>query len=296
LIDLRPAFGGAARSGNAGPCGADVLVCAGLDPSGGAGILADVRVIDRLGARPCGVVTALTVQSTLGAAALHPVDHEILGEQLAALLGDIEVRAVKLGLLGSERGIDAIAHALDMTAAPVVWDPIAGASLGTFGASFGASPIAYGLGALGKHLALITPNVPELAALTNAPIESIEAAAKAGQALARYAGCAVLVKGGHLAIDPPHRHSAMLRGPGPALAIDLSIDLLCTADAVDELSGPRIAGGEHVHGTGCALSSAIAAHLALGATLPEACRAAKTFVAALIEAPARPGRGAAAVL
>jgi hydroxymethylpyrimidine/phosphomethylpyrimidine kinase len=125
----------------------------------------------------------------------------------------------------------------------------------------------------------LTPNLQELEFLTGTRIASLGEAAAVGQALADKLATAVLVKGGHLATTG-----------------DESIDLLCQASRVDQLRGPRVRDGEHVHGTGCALSSAIATHLALGADLVEACRAAKAFVAARIAAPARPGRGAPAIV
>src|SRR5690606_38196966 len=102
----------------------DVLVCSGLDPSGGAGFIADVRVIADLGGRPCGVVTALTVQNTTGVVGSHPCDPELVGHQLAFLLTDIEVKAVKLGMIGSVEIARAIANALQLTDARVVWDPV----------------------------------------------------------------------------------------------------------------------------------------------------------------------------
>jgi hydroxymethylpyrimidine/phosphomethylpyrimidine kinase len=251
----------------------EVLICAGLDPSGGAGLIADVRVVSALGCRPVGVVAAQTVQSTTGVVATEPVSDELVRAQLECLLSDVEVRAVKLGLLGASAV--AIGHALGLTGAPVVWDPVAWATRG--GVAFVDDGFATALAALAPHLALITPNLPELALLTGAPIAGLAAARAAGRALAARLGTAVLVKGGHL---------------GDAEAIDV----LCHAGGDELLAGPRLAGGEAVHGTGCALSSAIAAHLARGAALVEACRAAKAFVAERIAAPARPGRGAPAVM
>src|SRR5450432_4107594 len=108
----------------------DVLVCAGLDPSGGAGLLADVRVLAELGARPVGVVTALTIQNTTGVISSHACDSEVVGHQLTFLMTDVEVRAVKIGMIGSIEIAKAIANALHLTSAPVVWDPIAAPSQG----------------------------------------------------------------------------------------------------------------------------------------------------------------------
>jgi hydroxymethylpyrimidine/phosphomethylpyrimidine kinase len=253
----------------------DVLICAGLDPSGGAGLIADVRVASMLGARPVGVVTALTIQNTQGVRSAHPLDADVVGAQIATLLSDIEVKAVKLGMLGAADIAREIADGLHLTAAPVVWDPISAPSLGDV--SFDRDLFGEMLRELGPHLALITPNTGELAALAGRPIRDLDELVAAARDLAGSLGVAVLAKGGHAG--------------GPE-----SVDVLAAGDLVERLRSPRVAEGEHVHGTGCALSTAIAAHLALGAGLVDACRAAKELVGARIAAPVRPGRGAPAIV
>jgi hydroxymethylpyrimidine/phosphomethylpyrimidine kinase len=254
----------------------EVLICAGLDPSGGAGFIADTRVVAALGARPVGVVTALTVQNTLGVQAVQPCDAEIVGAQLASLLGDVEVHAVKLGMLGSPQITREISHALDLTAAPVVWDPVAAPSRGRV--IFDADSFDEMLKLLGPHVRVVTPNIIELGLLTGTEVTSREDAIAAARRLAaRIGGADVLVKGGHFD-DAEH-----------------ATDLLVTEQGVEDFVGLRI-GGEDVHGTGCALSTAIATHLAQGADIVAACRLAKDFVAAQIAAAVRPGRGAPAVL
>lgn len=252
----------------------DVLACAGLDPSGGAGLIADVRVLSELGARPVGVVTALTIQNTTGVVEWHPSDPEVVSHQLAFLLTDIEVKAVKIGMIGSLAIAKAIANALHLTNAPVVWDPVAGPSLGnaTYHDSFDDA-----VAALRPHLALVTPNARELAMLSRMAVSDLASAETAACALAQQLDAAVLIKGGHLTGEE-------------------SIDVLIHAGGREELHGARIANGEHVHGTGCALASAIAAYLAAGKDLAEACREAKRYVADRIADPVRPGRGAPAVL
>ena len=253
----------------------DVLACAGLDPSGGAGLVADVRVLAELGTRPVGVVTTLTTQNTTGVLDGQVVDAEVIGHQLAFLLTDVEVRAVKLGMIGSAELARAIASALHLTAAPLVWDPVMAPSRGELPRA--EAWIEDALVALRPHLTLVTPNAPELAALTGLPVHDLAEAEAAARALATRLDAAVLAKGGHLGGDE-------------------AVDLLIYAGGREELRGARVAGGEHVHGTGCALSSAIAAHLAHGRDLVEACRLAKAYVAARIAMPARPGRGAPAVV
>lgn len=262
----------------AAPRTPDVLVCAGLDPSGGAGLVADTRVIAQLGGRPCGIVTALTVQNTTGVIGCTALDPELLAHQLSFLLTDIEVKAVKIGMIGSTPIAKAIARALDLTAAPVVWDPVLYPSRGDVplvDSLFGEA-----ITALKPHLALVTPNARELAYMTNLPVGDRARAVAAGRVLAKKLATAVLVKGGHLDEDGDEAIDTLVQPSG----------------AHEELVGPRVRDGQHVHGTGCALSAAIAAQLAQGRDLADACRAAKTFVAERIAAPSRPGRGAPAVL
>jgi len=264
----------------------EVLICAGLDPSGGAGLIADVRVVSELGGRPVGVVTALTVQNTTAVIGSEAMSAEQVREQLEFLLSDVEVRAVKIGMIGSSEVAKAIGQALALTGAPVVWDPVIQPSRGDV--PFIDNLFPHAVTALMPHVTVLTPNAQELAFLTGAPVSTLADATAAGQALAVRLRTAVLVKGGHLGGSEP--------GQAAEDAETESVDVLCRAGGVERLRGPRVPGGEHVHGTGCALSAAIATHLARGAELVEACRAAKAFVAARIAAPARPGRGAAAVV
>jgi hydroxymethylpyrimidine kinase/phosphomethylpyrimidine kinase len=259
------------------PLRPDVLICAGLDPSGGAGLLADARVVGELGGRAVGVVTALTVQNTTAVVGIEAMRPDLIRDQLEFLLSDIEVRAVKIGMIGSSEVARAIAGALALTNAPVVWDPVLEPSRGDV--RFVDSLFGHAVAALAPHVTVLTPNASELAFMTGSTVASTEDAAIVGQALARRLATAVLVKGGHLGGQAGE-----------------SIDILCRPGDLQLLRGPRLPGGEHVHGTGCALSSAIAAHLARGTGLDDACRAAKQFVAARIAAAVRPGRGAAAIV
>jgi hydroxymethylpyrimidine/phosphomethylpyrimidine kinase len=253
----------------------DVLLCSGLDPSGGAGIIADVRVAAELGVRPIGVVTTLTIQNTTGVLGGHVVDPEIVSHQLAFLLTDVEIAAVKIGMVGSGEIARAIASTLQLTNAPVVWDPVLYPSRGELPRA--DAWLGDAVAALRPHLTLVTPNAQELAFLTDLPVGDLTEAETAGRALAQKLDAAVLVKGGHLGGDE-------------------ASDILISAGGREELRGSRVRGGESVHGTGCALSSAIAAHLAHGRDLADACRLAKHYVAQRITDPVRPGRGAPAVL
>lgn len=256
----------------------DVLICAGLDPSGGAGLIADTRVVHELGGRPVGVVTALTVQNTTAVISTEAMSPELLREQLEFLLSDVEIRAVKIGMIGSSEVAKSISQALALTNAPVVWDPVIAPSRGDV--PFVDSLFSHAVRELAPHVTVLTPNVQELAFLTGARVPAIEDAVGVATQLAAKLSTAVLIKGGHFAASDP----------------DESIDVLCTPTTREILRGRRLPGGEHVHGTGCALSSAIATHLARGAELVEACRAAKAFVASRIASPVHPGRGAGAVV
>lgn len=253
----------------------NVLVIAGLDPSGGAGLVADVRVCEHHGARPLAIATALTEQTTAGVRAANVVDAAIVAAQLRALLADVDVAAVKLGMLGSPAIAEAVAAALAGTTAPVVWDPVGRPTSGAVALYDGDLRAASAR--LAPHLAVVTPNADEAALLTGLPaVTTRDEAVAAGRALVEAGHAAALVKGGHWGDD--------------------AIDVLVTAREVIELAGPRVATAGPIHGTGCALATAIACRLAAGAPLVDACRQAKAYVAACIAAPVHPGRGRGAVL
>lgn len=254
----------------------NVLVVAGLDPSGGAGLVADVRVCEQHDCRPLAVATALTEQSTAEVRAANPVAATIVGDQLRLVLTDVELAAVKIGMLGSEQIADEVARALELTSAPVVWDPVLRATAGRL-RLYDGDP-ARALELLDGHVTLFTPNSDEAHALTGIQIDSVGDAVAAGMALYQRGMGAVLIKGGHW---------------GDA---GESIDVLVTPDGHEVLSAPRFVTDGPIHGTGCALSSAIACNLAAGMPLVEACRSAKAYVAALIADAVYPGRGHGAVL
>lgn len=249
-----------------------ILVASGLDPSGGAGFLADARLVDRAGYRPVGAVTAETVQDTRAVRRVEPAAAELLEAQLTALLSDVEVAAGKIGLVPDLEVAEALARALALTAAPVVWDPVLTATSGAAMAS--ADP--WDLAArLAPEVALITPNLAEAAALLGRRLVDVAAVRAAASDLAGRLGCAVLIKGGHLSGEP--------------------IDVLAEGKDVTEIAGERVP-GPPVHGTGCFLSASIACELAGGASLLDAARSAKEALAERLKAPERPGRGSAAVL
>lgn len=257
------------------PSTVSFLIISGLDPSGGAGFLADARVAAGEGLRPVGVVSALTEQTTMGVRAVHSPGADLLAAQLGALLADVEVSGGKIGLLPDEACAAAIADPLALTGAPIVWDPVLFAGGG--GTPLYQGDVTRAFEILADHLALVTPNLVEAEALVGSMVDSVAAMRRAAEAIAGR-GVACLVTGGHL--------------EGERL-----IDVLCAPGGRPvELARERVPDGENVHGTGCALSTAIACRLARGEPLEEACRAAGAFVGSLLAHPVRAGRGHPSVL
>jgi hydroxymethylpyrimidine/phosphomethylpyrimidine kinase len=251
-----------------------LLIISGLDPSGGAGFIADVRLAARYGCRPIGVVTGLTVQDTRGVRAVELVSPDFLREQLTTLLSDIEVAAVKIGMLGSPEIADAVIEGLKLCRGPVVWDPVLSPTDGTVPLYSGA--LAAAADKLTKYIDVMTPNLEEAAHLSGMKITDATSAGKAALALAKQYGTAVLITGGHL--------------EGPA------VDVLAHRGDITEVVGQRVKAGTSVHGTGCALTTIMAAALAHGRTLVEAAVDAASRVRKLLAEAPEPGRGAPAVV
>ena len=249
-----------------------VLSIAGSDSGGGAGIQADLKTISALGCFGMTAITALTAQNTLGVRAIHAVPLQMLTDQIDAVVEDIGVDAVKIGMLHSADTVRAVAGALKRHGlAKVVLDPV---MIATSGAKLiDDAAIDVLVRELFPLAAVVTPNLDEAALLVGHPLQGeadMEAAAR--QLLERGAS-AVLVKGGHLAGDTVS-------------------DLLVARGAQPHwMRAPRIASG-NTHGTGCTLSSAIASHLALGADLGEAVERARAFVRGALEAGAAVRTGA----
>ncbi len=252
-----------------------LLVISGLDPSGGAGFLADARVAERHGLRSVGVISAETEQTTAGVRAVRSPGGELLSAQLGALLSDVQVAGGKIGLLADDECVAAIADPLALTGAPIVWDPVLFEGGG--GAPLFRGDVGRAFELLAPHLALVTPNLVEAEALVGSMVDSIPAMRRAAEAIAAR-GVACLVTGGHL--------------DGERL-----VDVLCVpGGAPIEIAGERVAGGEDVHGTGCALSTSIACRLAIGDSLEAAARAGAAFVRERLRAPVRAGRGRPSVM
>jgi hydroxymethylpyrimidine/phosphomethylpyrimidine kinase len=241
------------RTGEVGP---RVLVVAGLDPSGGAGLVADLEALAAAGARGWAVAAALTAQGRRGALGFEPVSEAMLLAQLEALLDGERPRAVKTGMLGSAALARALAARLawpPLARIPLVVDPVLAASSGASLLDTGGASPGEALAPLLARARLATPNLPELAALTGDDVSTDEGAIRAAR---RLPARAVLVKGGHRVGAP--------------------VDLLVEARKVTRFAGRRRAGT--ARGTGCRLASAIAAHLAAGAPLEVAVRRAKALV------------------
>jgi hydroxymethylpyrimidine/phosphomethylpyrimidine kinase len=247
------------------------LTIAGSDSSGGAGIQADLKSFAALGVYGASVITALTAQNTRGVTGIHQVPADFVTAQIDAVFDDLTVGAVKIGMVADLAVIDAIAAGLrKWLPKHIVLDPVMVATSGD------RLLAAEAVDALRTKLiplaSLITPNMPEAAALLNEPVAADEATIESQGKRLLAMGCpAVLIKGGH--------------GQGAE-----SIDYLVTASGTIALAAPRIA-TENTHGTGCSLSSAIAAGLAKGEDMETAVRHAKAWVSAAIAAADRLGVG-----
>jgi hydroxymethylpyrimidine/phosphomethylpyrimidine kinase len=242
------------------------LTIAGSDSGAGAGIQADLKTFSSLGVYGASVITALTAQNTRGVRAIHYAPSAIVAAQIAAVLEDFAVAAIKIGVLGAAEVAGVVAEKLSRLASDggafIVYDPVMIASSGD-GLS-GQGFVEAVRNALLPLVDCLTPNLAEAAVLLGEPVAKGEAdMARQGAALLKLGPRAVLMKGGHLEGED-------------------AIDLLVTEHAVRRFAAPRLA-SKSLHGTGCTLSSAIAANIVLGASLPVAVAAAKAFVRQAIE-------------
>ena len=243
------------------------VTIAGSDSGGGAGIQADLKTFSALGVYGASVITALTAQNTRRVTAIHDVPAEFVAAQIDAVFSDLDVGAVKVGMVSQRAVIETIAAGLERwRQTTVVVDPVMIATSGDRLLARDAIDVLRRV--LIPRALVITPNLAEAAALLEAPIAGTEAEMRAqGERLLALGPRAVLVKGGH--------------GSGPE-----SVDLLIEPGTCTRLAANRIA-TRNTHGTGCALSSAIAAALAKGLGLAEAVRAGKTYVTAALAAANR---------
>jgi hydroxymethylpyrimidine/phosphomethylpyrimidine kinase len=246
-----------------------VLIIAGSDSGGGAGIQADIKTVTALGGYAATAITAITVQNTLGVWAIHTLSPDLVEAQARAVLDDIGADAFKIGMLGDAGVVEAVVRILESARTlPVVIDPV-------MVAKGGAALLEPRAGAAIRDLlipcaSLLTPNAPEAAALTGLEIETTDDLRRAGERLMGLGVAAVLMKGGHIA--------------GPTVT-----DVLMTPAGETTFEGPRI-DTRHTHGTGCTLSSACAAGLAQGLALERAVARAWAYTGEAIRRA--PGFGA----
>ncbi len=242
---------------------ARILIIAGSDSGGGAGIQADIKTVTMLGGHALTAITAITAQNTLGVSAIHAVPAEIILAQIDAVIDDIGVDAVNIGMVGSAFAANLVAERIerlktDQPRLPVVFDPV---MVATSGAELADEATVAAFGRLMDLATIATPNMPEIKRLTGED----DPVAAALHLVGKH-GCAVLIKGGH--------------EEGDALA-----DALIETDNMTSWQGQRI-DTTSTHGTGCTLASAIATFLAEGCALNIAVARAREFVRiALLEAP-----------
>jgi len=248
------------------------LTIAGSDPSGGAGIQADLKTFHQFGVYGEAVITLLTVQNTVRVDRVECVSPELVLEQIQAVVGDIRPSAAKTGALGNRKIVEAVAESVGDFDFPLVVDPV---MISKHGAPLIADDARQTIKTLLLPLAfLVTPNLAEASELAGFPVRNVEEMRRAAEQICRMGARAALVKGGHL--------------PGEAM------DVLFDGQGWLELRAPRIE-TRHTHGTGCTYSAAITAELAKGSRLETAVRRAKHFITEAIRTNPGLGRGSGPV-
>ncbi len=236
-----------------------VLIIAGSDSGGGAGIQADIKTTTALGGYAMTAITAITAQNTLGVAGVHEVPVDVITQQMRAVLEDLGADAIKTGMLYSSAVIESVAACLEelQVKAPLVLDPVMVAKGGA--ELLEGSAVEALKAELIPRATLVTPNLPEAEVLTGLSIKTPDDQARAGEKILSMGAHAVLVKGGH--------------GQG-----ELVTDVLISTDSErQDFTAPRI-DTKHTHGTGCTLASAIATRLAQGCPAPVAVVDARAYV------------------
>jgi hydroxymethylpyrimidine/phosphomethylpyrimidine kinase len=245
-----------------------VLTIGGSDPTGGAGIQADLKTFQHFGVHGLSVVTAVTVQNTTGVLSTNPISTELVLAQLSALANDIKFDAIKIGMLTTADMVHAVAEFVAAQHVPIVLDPIIASSNGVCFLDDDA------IDRLKMELlplaTIITPNLPETERLTGLPVDTEDSIIHASLILHGMGAKAMLIKGGH--------------GIGEA-----SCDLFYDGSFIEWLSASRST--KRVHGTGCVLSSAIASYLAKGTPLRDAVLGAKEFITSMLDHAVALGSG-----
>ena len=248
-----------------------VLICAGSDSGGGAGIQADIKTVTALGGFATTAITALTAQNTMGVSSIIEVPINFLLEQIRVVLSDLGADCIKTGMLHNAQVIEAVSEAVEKDGEKkyLVVDPVMVAKGGHELLELSA------LHALKSHMIvradLLTPNIPEAELLTGLEISDIDTMRRAAYAILEMGSKAVLLKGGHLKDET-------------------LTDILVTKDAEKTYSGPRLL-TKHTHGTGCSMASAVATGIAQGDTLEMAVQRAKAYVFTAIKTAPQFGKG-----
>jgi hydroxymethylpyrimidine/phosphomethylpyrimidine kinase len=246
-----------------------VLIIAGSDSSGGAGIQADIKACAAFGAYSMTAITAITAQNTMGVQRVELVEPDMIRAQIQACIDDIGVDVIKLGMLGSEAIIQTVYEMIEPLDATVVLDPV---MVATSGDRLLEESAVKSLKNLLVPIAdLVTPNVPEAEILTGLSVTDTDDLSAAGENLLKQGVYAALMKGAHLKTKS-------------------IVDVLVSEDGVNVMTGPRLH-TRHTHGTGCTLASATAAALALGANLDEAVSSARDYVFEAIRTAPKLGAG-----
>jgi hydroxymethylpyrimidine/phosphomethylpyrimidine kinase len=244
------------------------LTIAGSDPSGGAGIQADIKTFHQLGVYAMSVLTLVTVQNTQNVKAVELLSAELVGAQLDAVLEDITPHAAKTGALGDESIITAVARRAAGFTFPLVVDPVMISKHGLPLIAERARATLADL--LIPHAALVTPNLHEAGVLAGMPVHDVGDMEEAARRIAALGAAAVLIKGGHLAGE--------------------AVDVLYWQGGIRHFSSPRVE-TRHTHGTGCTYSAAITAGLARGLALLQAIEKAKKFITLAIQSNPGLGKG-----
>jgi len=241
-----------------------ILIIAGSDSGGGAGIQADIKSVTMFGGHAMTAVTAVTAQNSLGVEAIMPVPTDLVLQQIDLVLEDLGADAVKIGMIGAAETASAVADRLASIEVPIVFDPV---MVATSGAALADEETIAIFGRLLRMAAISTPNVPELSALTERELKDLESVEDAALSLVRDRGQALLAKGGHL--DSPALTDVLVEPGGKVSRWE--------AERVETMS---------THGTGCTLASAIACGLGQGRDLVDSVTRARAYVqAAIREAP-----------
>jgi hydroxymethylpyrimidine/phosphomethylpyrimidine kinase len=233
-----------------------VLIIAGSDSGGGAGIQADIKSVTMLGGYAATAITAVTIQNTLGVTGVHAIPTEVVEAQARAVLDDIGADAIKTGMLGDTAMVETVARILEQSGVPAIVDPVMVAKGGSNLLAADAIDAVRSL--MIPRAALLTPNAPEAEALTGLPVADLDGQRRVGEALLELGAAAVLMKGGHV--------------PGETVT-----DVLMTREGETTYSGERLH-TRHTHGTGCTLASACAAGVAQGMSLEQAVARAWGYV------------------